>query len=84
MKLIWMVIMITVEWVSGRGHYLKSRGLNRAVKIRGIALPMNSLSRCIALPIMEDFNEEGASGFLGHFPFGGSRPNQPDHNEMRE
>jgi len=43
MKVIWMVIMITVEWVSGRGHYLQLRGLNRAVEIRGIALPMNSL-----------------------------------------
>jgi hypothetical protein len=45
MKLIFRVIMITVEWVRGVEHYLKLRGLNRAVKIRGIALLMNSLSR---------------------------------------
>jgi hypothetical protein len=45
MKLIWMVKTITEKSLIGRGHYLKSRRLNRAVKIRGIALPMNSLSR---------------------------------------
>jgi len=45
MKLMFRVIMITVEWESGREHYLKLRALNRAVKIRRIALSMNSLSR---------------------------------------
>jgi hypothetical protein len=45
MGLLFRVKMITVEWVRGEEHYLKLRELNRVVKIRAIALSMNSLSR---------------------------------------
>jgi hypothetical protein len=57
-----MVITITEKSLSWRGHYLKSRRLNRAVKIREIALPMNSLSRYIALPMKEDLKRNRLVG----------------------